>query len=86
MRANQATFPVRTMCRVLRVSPSGHYDWRGRRPSRRAQDDEALPACRAQDLVQRHFQAQAAAPSPNPPASTPTQARLPSPQPSVKAG
>ena len=27
MKANQAEFPVRAMCKTLRVSPSGYYDW-----------------------------------------------------------
>jgi transposase InsO family protein len=30
------------MCRVLDVSRSGYYDWLGRKPSRRAQEDERL--------------------------------------------
>jgi len=33
--ANQAEFPVRTLCRVLKVSPAGFYAWRERAPSRR---------------------------------------------------
>lgn len=44
MKANQATHPVRVMCRLLRVSPSGYYAWCARRPSRRALQDVALTA------------------------------------------
>lgn len=42
MKAHQAEFPVRTMCRVLGLSPSGYYEWRGRGPSARARGDAAL--------------------------------------------
>jgi putative transposase len=40
--ANQATYPVRLMCRVLQVSHSGYYSWRKRRPSKRAEQDVRL--------------------------------------------
>ena len=42
MSANQATFPVATMARVLGVSKAGYYGWRHRRPSARAVADAAL--------------------------------------------
>ena len=42
MKANQAELPVRTLCRVLRVSASGYYEWRDRAPSTRAQANTAL--------------------------------------------
>ena len=42
MRANQAVFSVRTMCRLLGVSSSGYYAGLHRQPSARGQADEAL--------------------------------------------
>ena len=42
MNANQASFPVRKMCQVLKVSPSGFYAWQKRTPSRRALEDAVL--------------------------------------------
>lgn len=42
MRANQATFPLAAMSRVLKVSLSGYYAWHRRTPCKRALDDEAL--------------------------------------------
>ena len=44
MEACRATYPVRMMARLLAVSPSGYYEWRGRAPSRRAQTRQRLLA------------------------------------------
>lgn len=35
-------YPIRMMCRCLRVSPSGYYAWRSRRPSPRARENAEL--------------------------------------------
>lgn len=42
MKANQADYPVKTMCRVLEVSRSGYYAWLKREPSARARANAAL--------------------------------------------
>ncbi len=42
MKANQAAWPVRTICRVLGLSPSGYYAWVRRGPSGRARRDAQL--------------------------------------------
>ena len=39
---HRAVWPVRMMCRMLRVSHGGFYDWCGRGPSRRASENERL--------------------------------------------
>ncbi|MCG8468711.1 MAG: IS3 family transposase [Gemmatimonadetes bacterium] len=44
VRANRAEFSVRTLCRVLGVSPSGYYAWKDRPPSAREVANERLVA------------------------------------------
>ena len=38
----RGSFPIRMMCRSLKISPSGYYDWRERPLSARAQDNDRL--------------------------------------------
>ena len=44
MRAHRAIFPIAAMCRVLRLSRSGYYDWLKRPSSARARRDLELQA------------------------------------------
>jgi putative transposase len=44
IREHTSSFPVRLLCAVLDVSPSGFYAWRSRKPSRRAVENEGLAA------------------------------------------
>jgi len=45
----KANFPIQFMCRHLRVSRSGYYAWRNRKPSARTQQDAMLtPLVRAE--------------------------------------
>jgi putative transposase len=50
VKANQAKHPVRRMCRVLGVSPSGFYAHQKRRPSARSLSDSSLL-----ERIRRHF-------------------------------
>lgn len=40
--AEKASSPVSVLCRILGVSRSGYYDWKGRLPSKRARDNASL--------------------------------------------
>ena len=42
MKAYRARYPIRVMCRVLGLSPSGYYAWLKRPASKRARRDQAL--------------------------------------------
>ena len=42
MKAYQASYPIRTMCRVLEVATSGYYAWIRRPPSEHTQSDLLL--------------------------------------------
>ena len=39
---NRSDFPVRMMCTLLEVSPSGYYAWRGRGESVRSRENRTL--------------------------------------------
>ncbi len=39
---HKETYRVRSLCAALGVSRSGYYEWRERRPSRRAEDNVRL--------------------------------------------
>jgi transposase InsO family protein len=48
VKANQAVYPITTMCRLLGVSTSGYYAWKDRQASaRQRRDAELLVAIRA---------------------------------------
>jgi putative transposase len=42
MARHRAVWPIRMMCRMLGVSHGGFYDWCGRAPSKRSQDNDRL--------------------------------------------
>jgi len=45
VKAHQAQYPVRTLCRLLGVSPSGYYAWSSRAPSARSLADVQILQC-----------------------------------------
>jgi putative transposase len=49
---HRAVWPIRLMCKVLGVSPSGFYEWHGRPQSRRARTNEKLTG-----LIRQSFEA-----------------------------
>jgi putative transposase len=52
IEAQKANYPISVLCRVLRVSRSGYYDWKNREPSKRSQQDAALTE-RIREIHQR---------------------------------
>jgi putative transposase len=40
--AEKASYPISLLCRILRVSRSGYYDWKGRPPSDRDRENATL--------------------------------------------
>ena len=42
VQQHQGQFPVTALCQVMKVTRSGYYAWKGRRPSARQKEDETL--------------------------------------------
>jgi putative transposase len=42
IEAEKASYPVSVLCRVLKVSRSGYYDWKDRSPSKSERENTAL--------------------------------------------
>lgn len=53
IKAHEAEFRVRLMCRVLDVSSGGYYAWRSRTPSKQAQARAALDATVREEFKRR---------------------------------
>lgn len=52
IEVERTSFSIPLMCRMLGVSRSGYYDWRGRPPSKRSREDAAL-AGKIREIHQR---------------------------------
>jgi putative transposase len=50
--AEKASYPVSALCRVLRVSRSGYYEWKDRPPSKRDRENATLTE-RIREIHQR---------------------------------
>jgi len=44
IKQNKNNFPIKMMCKILRVSSSGYYDWQNRKPSKRSEEKAQLTA------------------------------------------
>lgn len=44
IKQNKNNFPIKMMCKMLRVSSSGYYDWKNRKPSKRFEEKIQLTA------------------------------------------
>jgi putative transposase len=51
MRREKANYSISVLCRVLRVSRSGYYDWKDREPSKKSQQDTALTPRRSEKSI-----------------------------------
>lgn len=54
IKEHRNTYPVRVMCRVLEVSPSGYYDWRYREPIPRSLGHQRICKAVRQVFVDSH--------------------------------
>jgi putative transposase len=59
--AEKASYPVSALCRVLRISRSGYYEWKDRPPSRRDRKNATLTA-RIREIHQRSRETSMATP------------------------